>query len=222
VDDDELQGSYTRFAIQCLKVAMLLATMDAEQLPVRVALRHWARAQQIVEGWRASLHELRRQGIATDEERLAHKPLARLDAVRPAGKTARELSQELHQASAVLLQVLNLLLDAGQGAKTSAERKTLWYRPDERMVAASGCAGPVIRVGATQSSFSSGVAWRTTFAPPASGLRSNDMGAMSNVWCLGPHRRSRASSRATPGRRRPKAFSGTPSNIYTATLARRR
>jgi hypothetical protein len=40
MDDDELQGSYTRFAIQCLKVAMLLATMDSEQLPVRVALRH--------------------------------------------------------------------------------------------------------------------------------------------------------------------------------------
>jgi hypothetical protein len=105
--------------------------MDAEQLPVHIALRHWARAQQIVEGWRESLHELRRQGIATDEERLAHKLLARLDAVRPAGKTARELSQELHHPSDALLQVLHLLLDAGQVAKTSAGRKTLWYRPDE-------------------------------------------------------------------------------------------
>lgn len=131
VDDDELQGSYTRFAIQCLKVAMLLATMDSEQLPVRVALRHWARAQQIVEGWRASLHELRRQGITTDEEQLAQKLLARLDAVRPAGKTARELSQDTHRPSDAIISLLNLLLDAGQVAKTNVGRKTLWYRPDE-------------------------------------------------------------------------------------------
>ena len=131
VDDDELQGSYTRFAIQCLKVAMLLATMDSEQLPVRVALRHWARAQQIVEGWRASLHDLRRQGITTDEEQLAQKLLARLDAVRPAGKTARELSQDTHRPSDAIISLLNLLLDAGQVAKTSVGRKTLWYRPDE-------------------------------------------------------------------------------------------
>ncbi len=131
VDDDELQGSYTRFAIQCLKVAMLLATMDSEQLPVRVALRHWARAQQIVEGWRASLHDLRRQGITTDEEQLAQKILARLDAVRPAGKTARELSQDTHRPSDAIISLLNLLLDAGQVAKTSVGRKTLWYRPDE-------------------------------------------------------------------------------------------
>jgi hypothetical protein len=131
MSEEELQGSYTRFAGQVLRVAMLLATMDAVRPPICIELRHWARAQTIVEGWRASLHQLRYQGITTDEEHLAQKILARLSAVHPAGKTARELSQELHRASDTIVQVLQLLLDAGQVAKTHTGRKTLWYRPDE-------------------------------------------------------------------------------------------
>jgi hypothetical protein len=99
--------------------------MDAEQLPVRMALRQWARAQQIVEGWRESLHDLRRQGITTDEEQLAQKILTRLDAVRLVGKTTRELSQDTYHPSDAIISLLNLQLDAGQVAKTSVGRKTL-------------------------------------------------------------------------------------------------
>ena len=41
-----------------IKVAMILATFDAEHAPVTIEPRHVYRAQQIVEGWRANLHHV--------------------------------------------------------------------------------------------------------------------------------------------------------------------
>jgi len=50
--------SYGRLSTQLIKVAIILAAFDAPQLPVVVEPRHIYRAQQIVELWRASLHNV--------------------------------------------------------------------------------------------------------------------------------------------------------------------
>jgi len=66
--------SYGRLSTQLIKVAIILAAFDAPQLPVVVEPRHIYRAQQIVELWRASLHNVieklrhRRAGNAVTEE----------------------------------------------------------------------------------------------------------------------------------------------------------
>jgi len=51
-----LYASYGRFGTTLIKVAMILAALDADRLPVTVEAAHTYRAQAIVEGWRANLH----------------------------------------------------------------------------------------------------------------------------------------------------------------------
>ncbi len=54
----DLDASYARLAEKALRVAMLLASLENQ---ARIEIRHWARAQQIAEHWRASLHHLYEQ-----------------------------------------------------------------------------------------------------------------------------------------------------------------
>ena len=49
-------ANYGRLGTMVIKLAMILATFDAERLPVIVQARHVYRAQMIVETWRANLH----------------------------------------------------------------------------------------------------------------------------------------------------------------------
>lgn len=57
--EELLFANYGRFPTMMMKVAMILATMDADSLPITVYQRHMAAAQQIVEAWRESLHWVR-------------------------------------------------------------------------------------------------------------------------------------------------------------------
>ena len=50
---DDLDANYARFGEKALRVALLLASVSNHP---RVELRHWARAQEITERWRAGLH----------------------------------------------------------------------------------------------------------------------------------------------------------------------
>ena len=70
----DLDASYARFAEKALRVAMLLASLENYG---RIELRHWARAQQVTEHWRRSLHHLYEQineaspgGEAEEEEKV--------------------------------------------------------------------------------------------------------------------------------------------------------
>lgn len=54
----QLYASYGRFGTTLIKVAMILAALDADKLPVTVEAAHTYRAQIIVEGWRANLHTI--------------------------------------------------------------------------------------------------------------------------------------------------------------------
>lgn len=85
--NQDLDGNYARFAEKAFRIALLLASVeDAAQ----VEMRHWARAQEITERWRTSLHCLIDQlntsapsKRASDEERIA-KLVTKLKKATPA------------------------------------------------------------------------------------------------------------------------------------------
>ena len=66
-------ASYGRLGTMLIKTAMILATFDADQLPVTVEARHVYRAQQIIEGWRANLHTLWSKLSEIDADNLAER-----------------------------------------------------------------------------------------------------------------------------------------------------
>lgn len=94
-----LHSTYGRLATLAVKVATLLATIDwAEQTksasPI-VTLPHWARAQMIVEGWRASAHRLITAPIAESAEESLEFKVRRLLKRHPPGLSSRELAIKL-------------------------------------------------------------------------------------------------------------------------------
>ncbi len=54
-DNTDLDGNYARLPIKALRIAALLASLENNGC---IELRHWARAQQITERWRANVHHL--------------------------------------------------------------------------------------------------------------------------------------------------------------------
>jgi len=63
---DDLDGNYLRFSAKALRVAMLLGSLENHD---RVEIRHWARAQQIAESWRANLHHLYTEITGSEQSR---------------------------------------------------------------------------------------------------------------------------------------------------------
>src|SRR5690606_19829986 len=60
--DERLRGNYGRFPVMTMKIALILTVMDwvedgAKDSP-RISLSHWAKAQLVVEEYRASAHRL--------------------------------------------------------------------------------------------------------------------------------------------------------------------
>jgi hypothetical protein len=51
----DLVGNYARMGEKALRIAMLMASLEGDN---RIEMRHWARAQEITERWRANLHHL--------------------------------------------------------------------------------------------------------------------------------------------------------------------
>lgn len=52
---EELAGNYGRLATKALRLAALFASLENNNV---MEVRHWARAQELTESWRASLHEM--------------------------------------------------------------------------------------------------------------------------------------------------------------------
>ncbi len=51
----DLDGNYARLSEKALRIAMLMASLEGGD---RIEMRHWARAQEIAERWRAGLHHV--------------------------------------------------------------------------------------------------------------------------------------------------------------------
>lgn len=112
--EPELHGAYGRIGITAMKVAMILATMDAQALPVTVTLAHYAQAQMIAEGWRESLHSLRGGGIATQEKTEGEKILACITQAGHEGSSIRNVYHSLNMKAKTTREHIEELQAAGQ------------------------------------------------------------------------------------------------------------
>jgi hypothetical protein len=99
--DGRLWGCYGRLPAQALKVALILAGLDwASHKPAapRITLEHYARAQTIVESWRASAHRLLNtlagSQVAAEHSR-EDRVLQRIRSAGLAGVAARDVYRSL-------------------------------------------------------------------------------------------------------------------------------
>jgi hypothetical protein len=99
--DGRLWGCYGRLPAQALKVALILAGLDWASSKVaapQVTLAHYARAQVIVESWRASAHRLLNTlagGQVAAEHSQEDRVLQRIRAAGSAGVAARDVYRSL-------------------------------------------------------------------------------------------------------------------------------
>jgi Protein of unknown function (DUF3987) len=117
--EEELFSSYGRFGTLSMKIAMLLAVMDACEPTITIELRHYAAAQQRVEAWRAGLHRLWSSQSATNETRLMERIDKKLKQAGASGITVRELCISLHQSSKEIGEALMLLSKSGKASAST-------------------------------------------------------------------------------------------------------
>lgn len=140
-------SAYDRFGLQSYKVALLLAAMDARQLPVVVSLAHATRAIQIVESWRDSLHRLWAKELEVDAVVLGGRILDKLNDAS-GGLTKREICQRLHTTVRSASEALELLEQGGHIESFQLGRRVLWRSMQDASVASvANCSTP----GATHS-----------------------------------------------------------------------
>lgn len=103
---EKLHACYGRFPEKAIKIAMLLATSDwakmAKGNPLVIRPAHWARAQEITEGYRASLHRIVEDSshpIETEDDELTERILARVKS--GSRNSRRELSQDLNMRTGI-------------------------------------------------------------------------------------------------------------------------
>jgi len=108
----DIEGNYTRFPEKALRISLLLASMSEMN---KITIRHWARALDITERWRAGLHELYRQlneqqpsELHTIEDRVL-----RVFYRRGGTATHREVCQYADLSSAEAKAIVAPLIDEG-------------------------------------------------------------------------------------------------------------
>ncbi|MHB8629271.1 MAG: ArsR/SmtB family transcription factor [Aggregatilineales bacterium] len=114
--DLRLQPNYARLHIQAVKIATALAAIDwadsGGKASIRITLGHWVRAQQMVEGWRASLHLLLSELDKGEEIVHQDKILTALEKANE-GMSLRELSRGVRLSYKAIEATLKVLIDAG-------------------------------------------------------------------------------------------------------------
>lgn len=110
----DFRGFYGRYPTLALRIATLFAILEGT---TTIQMRHWAKAQEITERWRESLHELYRQvndkdpGYLRKAEDEILECIEKLSAVGTP-PTARELSRRLKKLSTG--QIRTVLIDLKQ------------------------------------------------------------------------------------------------------------
>jgi hypothetical protein len=133
----ELHASYARLGTQLIKVAMLLAAMDAETAAdIQITLAHIARAQTIVERWRGCLHRLWAEQSGSDDSRLMTRILRYLQRSGPSGMTCRDLCHSLGSKARETGEALEVLMRAGrvgvvETVATNGRRVELWIASEQ-------------------------------------------------------------------------------------------
>lgn len=140
---EHLAANYVRLPGVCIRIAMVLACLDAadagtggeEGRGVRIELRHYARAQRITEGYRATLHEMYGTHARTEESGLQRRIMKRLkEAKRP--MTAYDLQAALRAKPRDVLEALALMASSGVVGQADIKRTngypvTVWTLIDQ-------------------------------------------------------------------------------------------
>lgn len=129
--DEDKSGSYARLGTMMIKVAMLLAAIEAESPTIRIEPRHAYAAQQICERWRESLHRLDVHVDASRRTNVDDKVLAFIKAGGELGVTARDIQRACNIETQAREQNIKLLLDAGvieQFQRNGKGRPAMCYR----------------------------------------------------------------------------------------------
>ena len=123
----DLDGNYNRFAAKALRISLLLASMGGDE---RIELRHWARAQQITERWRANLHALHTSlgsETAVSRERTSEDKVLSELVKRGTARSAPEIARYVHLSTAETLKIIDALAKTHQ-IETEVTARTTKYR----------------------------------------------------------------------------------------------
>jgi len=115
--DDRLRGWYGRHAVRALKIAIILAGLDwisekSGAAPI-IEDRHWFRAQQIAEDWRASAHRCLKQ-LSTSEYSEAEQKIRTQLAAYPTGITKSTLLKRTNLRAKAIDEVMSYLIEGGE------------------------------------------------------------------------------------------------------------
>ncbi len=111
---EQLRPSYGRAGTTSMKVAMILAALASQQLPVAVEMRHLARAVQICEQWRANLHNIYGKDTSASERgaqelNLGDRLQEWLGEENPDGATMRQICRKFTKTTKEIKEVLEAL-----------------------------------------------------------------------------------------------------------------
>lgn len=113
---DRLHACYGRLHEKAIKIAMLLAAADwvkmAKGNPLVIRSVHWYRAQEMTEGYRASLHRVIEDASTPTESAddiLAEKVLLRVQT--SARNSRREIANDLHMRTGAKRAQLDMVID---------------------------------------------------------------------------------------------------------------
>ena len=105
--DHRLWGWYGRAPTMVLKVATILAALDWPQSAPAptIQLPHLARAIDVVERWRASVHRVLHMAVKSELERLAERILRQVSKCEPQGVTLRDLGRAIKDKPAAEIEL---------------------------------------------------------------------------------------------------------------------
>ena len=126
--DERLRGNYGRFPVMTMKIALILTVMDwvedgAKNSP-RISLLHWARAQMLIEKYRASAHRLLAELNVSQDVKNEQKIL---DFIARVQKEQPPTKREIHRGTGIknrkeAYAAVDALLDSG--VICESERRT--------------------------------------------------------------------------------------------------
>jgi hypothetical protein len=112
---EKLFPNYGRLHTTAMKFAMQLAAIDWSMAggtgPICITQAHFAKAQQLAEDYRASLHRMIEDASRPTEDEDFEKKIMRYLESASKGLTSREISRATHMSSAAQRQELNLILE---------------------------------------------------------------------------------------------------------------
>ena len=126
-NNHDLDGNYARLSEKALRVAALLASMSGA---AKIELNHWARALDIVEGWRAGLHHLYSQVNEPQESQESQNEEKLLSIVQKLGTaTAADCKRYApYLSTAEITFHLDKLEDAGLLSSSKTHKGTKRYK----------------------------------------------------------------------------------------------